>query len=324
MLGRRSLPLQLNDNVDALVFAALHALAFALVAVIVKFLSGSVPVLEQTFVRSLIGLAILALSLRSLDWAQAIGPAWPLLFLRGLLGFIGVSCMFYTLGRLPLVVAMILTLITPVFVMGLAWLFLSETISRSKLAAALLILACVLIIAIPIDRLHDSMQGRAFDWPYFTDLGIGLFGSIATAAAFVSMRAALKRVGIKTVVLYFMVANAVFSLLLGGASFVMPQGWEWAGLLMLGLLGTVSDMFKTRAYQKAVAGIVSILSLLSIVFSTVLGWLIFKEGVTLAQYVALAGLVFGLGVLTRQQSTPPSVKGLTENKNAPAKGQGVR
>jgi drug/metabolite transporter (DMT)-like permease len=321
MFGRIK-AMQLNDNADALVFASLHALAFALVAVIVKLLSGSIPVLEQTFTRSMIGLGVLALGLRRVDWVQALGPAWPLLVLRGVLGFIGVSCMFYTVGRLPLVVAMILTLITPVFVMGLAWLFLNETMSRSKIAASLLILFCVMIVAIPADRWRSPLQGQALDWRYLIDLGIGLFGSIATAAAFVSMRAALKQVSVKTVVLYFMVANAGFSLLLGGANFVMPQAWEWLALLALGLFGTLSDVFKTRAYQKAVAGIVSVLSLLSIVFAAILGWTVFQEAISLLHCAALAGLVFGLGVLTRQQTGLASATSVA-NKNAPA-GRGVQ
>lgn len=285
-----------GENGDALVFAGLHAFAFALSTVVIKFLSTSFPALEQVFARALVGLLVLAPAI----WRERAGifsPAWPLLLFRGVAGFVGVFCLFYTVGRLPLVVAMILTLATPVFVMLIGAVALKERISPDKALYSLCVLASVLLVVYPFGDPPPSAAAREFS-EYALDVAIGVFGSIASAAAFVSIRAALRTVSVKVVVFYFLVANGVLSLLLGASAFVQPGPFDLVVFVGLGLLGILSDMFKTRAYKKALAGIVSVLSLMSIAFAAVFGWLFFGEPVTVVQLAGVGGLVIGVLLLS--------------------------
>jgi drug/metabolite transporter (DMT)-like permease len=294
--------MQNDRNYDALLWALLHSLAFASATVAIKLLASSVPVLEQIFVRAMIGLLILVPSLRG-EIGALTGRNWPLLLLRGVAGFVGVYCMFYTVSRLPLLIAMILTLLTPVFVMVISAVLLHERMSFSKIGYALLTLASVFVVVYPFDQAAPTVVDLPLS-AYAVDLGIGMFGSIATAAAFVSMRAALRVSTVKIVVLWFMGCNAILSLLAGGADFIVPTPYGLAILVVLALLGLLSDMFKTRAYKHAMAGIVSVLSLMSIVFAAAFGWLFFAESISLTQVYGVVGLVLGIAFLTAPDRAP--------------------
>jgi drug/metabolite transporter (DMT)-like permease len=146
-----------GDNRDAIFFASLHALAFALSTVIIKWLSTSFPVLEQVFSRSFVGLMFLV----PYVWrsrSDLITKSWPLLVFRGIAGFIGIFCLFLTVSKLPLIVAMILTLITPVFVIVFGSLFLGEKIAIRQLSYSAIILIAVLMWRIleALDIRHSS------------------------------------------------------------------------------------------------------------------------------------------------------------------------
>ncbi len=294
MINPRQEPTR-DKNLDALTWALLHSLAFALATVAVKALSREVPVLEQIFSRAVIGLCVVLISMRG-ETGALFGSNWPVLLFRGLAGFVGVYCMFYTVGRLPLLIAMILTLLTPVFVMGLGAVLLKERISPRKYAYSFLALVSVFVVVYPFNR--PAMPATVDLSAYTSDILIGLGGSIATAAAFVSMRAALKGSSVRVVVLYFMGCNALLSLFVGGSNFVKPSNTDLLVLLALGVLGVLSDVFKTRAYKHAVAGIVSVLSLMSVVFAAIFGWIFFSEAISLFQLYGVLGLLVSITLLT--------------------------
>ncbi len=70
-------------------------------------------------------------------------------------------------------------------------------------------------------------------------------------------------------------------------------------LLSLGVIGLFSDIFKTRAYKKAISGIVSVVSLMSIVFSALFGLIFFNEMMSMRQGLGVMLLVLGIFMLSR-------------------------
>ncbi len=82
-----------NDNKDAIVFASLHALAFALSTVVIKWLSASFPVLEQVFSRSIVGLIFLVPHMWRLR-SELVSKSWPLLLFGGSPDLSGLSVCF--------------------------------------------------------------------------------------------------------------------------------------------------------------------------------------------------------------------------------------
>ena len=74
----------------------------------------------------------------------------------------------------------------------------------------------------------------------------------------------------------------------------IPQGLDWALLLVLGVLATVGHFLFTAAYRQAPAALLAPMNYLHLVWAAILGWVVFghsPDGITLAGMglVALAG-----------------------------------
>lgn len=286
-----------NDNRDAIFFASLHALAFALSTVVIKWLSASFPVLEQVFSRSIVGLIFLVPHVWRVR-SELVSKSWPLLAFRGIAGFVGIVCLFFTVAKLPLIIAMILTLITPVFVMIFGSLFLGERVSTRQLCYSVVILFAVMMVVYPKNATISSFSGSDVS-AYLLHVMIGIIGSVSTAAAFVSVKASLKTVSVNIVVFYFLSCNIFLSLLFGARDFVVPSTIDFFVLISLGIIGLFSDIFKTRAYKKAISCIVSVVSLMSIAFSALFGLMFFNEMISMRQGLGVLLLVLGIFMLSR-------------------------
>jgi drug/metabolite transporter (DMT)-like permease len=84
---------------------------------------------------------------------------------------------------------------------------------------------------------------------------------------------------------------AVFSYFI----WVMPQKWDWAILLAVGLLTQFAQYFMTLAYQNANLSKVASLSYIGIIYALGFGFFIFDETFSLISFVGMF-LVLG-GVL---------------------------
>jgi drug/metabolite transporter (DMT)-like permease len=106
---------------------ALHVLfaaaAFAVMTSAAKLLGTRLPVFEIVFVRALFSALVTAALLRRVR-SPLLGTRRPLLALRGLFGFLGLSCSFYAVIHLPLAEATLLQFVHPIFTVALAALVL--------------------------------------------------------------------------------------------------------------------------------------------------------------------------------------------------------
>ena len=159
------------------------ALTFSLMAVFVKRLAPVMPQFELVFFRSFINLA----------WVLALlglrrERLWPehgkrLLIFRGLVGFAGVACMFYSISRLPLPIASMLNWCSPLFVILFSRLFLSERMPPLSFVFIPLAFLGLLLLLNPW-----SAQGGVPFRPAVIGLGAAVFGGMA----YVAVRAATR------------------------------------------------------------------------------------------------------------------------------------
>ena len=98
-------------------FMLVSAAAFAGMTAAAKLVGGRLPVFEIVFVRALFSVVLTAALLRRAR-APLLGTRRPLLALRGLFGFCGLSCSFYSVIHLPLAEATLLQFMHPVFTVG--------------------------------------------------------------------------------------------------------------------------------------------------------------------------------------------------------------
>ena len=79
------------------------------------------------------------------------------------------------------------------------------------------------------------------------------------------------------IVMYFPMICLPAAILLAGDEFVMPTGWAWLTLLMVGLFTQVGQVSLTLAMRSETASRATSLSYSQVVFAAILGILVFAE-----------------------------------------------
>jgi drug/metabolite transporter (DMT)-like permease len=280
------------------------SLLFALMGACVKLASETHGAGEIVLVRGFVGLVLMigVLRLRGMSWRSPV----PLMHLgRSVSGATALCLWFYAIGHLPLATAMTLNYMSSVwialFLMGGAVLLPAapgdSPIDLRLVAAVLAGFAGVAMVLRPTLTQDQLWYGLA-----------GLASGLISAAAYLQVTA-LGRVGEpgERVVLYFSLTGVVFgaAVALAGDGLHMPTPRSAALLLGIGSLATGAQWMLTRAYGTGATLGVAALHYLGIVFSFLLGMLLFDEHLTV---LAAAGmvLIIAAGVSTtflRQRPT---------------------
>ena len=255
---------------------ALHVLvsaaAFAVMTAAAKLAGSRLPVFEIVFVRALFSVLVTAALLRRVR-SPLLGTRRPLLALRGLFGFLGLSCSFYAVIHLPLAEATLLQFMHPVFTVALAALLLGEQIGRGVIVGIPLALAGVLLVVRP----GFLFGGAAAPLDPFA-VAVALGGAFFAADAYVTVRH-LARTGEHplAIVFSFPAVALALSLPLAWLDFAWPRGAEWGWLLVTGVAAQVGQMALTRGIQLLPASRATTYSYTQIVFAAALGALCFGE-----------------------------------------------
>jgi drug/metabolite transporter (DMT)-like permease len=253
-------------------FMLASAAAFAGMTAAAKLVGARLPLFEIVFVRAALSvLATLWLLRRARE--PALGSRRPLLFLRGLFGFAGVSCSFYAVIHLPLAEATLLQFTHPLFTVALAALLLGERIERGVWLGVPLAVLGVVAVARPA----ALFGGASAPLDAFA-VAVAISGAFFAADAYVSVRH-LVRTGEHplAIVLSFPLVTTLLSAPLMLRELVWPTGVEWLWLLGAGACAQVGQMCLTRGIQLLPASRATVFSYTQIVFAAVLGALLFGE-----------------------------------------------
>jgi drug/metabolite transporter (DMT)-like permease len=186
----------------------------------------------------------------------------PTLWMRSVVGSLGMLCTFYTLTHLQFSEATTLLKSYPIAVSVLAWVVLRERAGAKVWVAVALGVAGVILIARP----HFEESRLA--------ILVGLVSSIMTAIVMLGLNR-LSAVDTRTIVTHFaLVATAtsgVATAIAGGPAGMIghPLG-DAKGLSMLfamGLVGTLGQIAMTRAFATGEASRVSVVGLTELLFA---------------------------------------------------------
>jgi drug/metabolite transporter (DMT)-like permease len=274
------------------------ALAFALMSLFVRGLGGEIPSFELVFFRSLSNLLLAACWIR-LGGGNFGVPASHrrFLLLRGVAGFAGIGCLYYSLSHLSMAVASILAWSSPLFVILFSRLIWKETMP----VRAIVCIAASFLGLIVLLRPFGQAPDKALSW---VAVGIGLAGAASAGFAYLMVRTVTARVRPEVVVFYFMCVATVLSLPLAVADFVPPASTQWGAIAALCVTAFLGQILMTRGYQFAPAGKVSAMSLMTTVFSAAIGWLYFGEDLSLSQLLGMGIVILSLATLTWSSRTP--------------------
>ncbi|MDD2652479.1 MAG: DMT family transporter [Sulfurimonas sp.] len=260
---------KLNNGVKYMLLASF---IFAIMGAFAKLASEYMSSLEVVFFRNIFGVAFIGYALYKTPMIQSGGRPY-LLFFRGLMGFLALLTYFYNIAHIPLGDAVTYSKTAPIFTAVFASLFLHEKLSFKSWLAVFVGFIGIVLIAKP--------TGIGFS-KY--DL-LGIFSGIGAALAYTSIRELKNYYDTRMIVLSFTLVGTLGPILLFVFShyfyieeldfmlgkFVMPSGIVWFYVISLGVLGTLSQYYMTKAYGETKAGIVGAVSYSNIVFAIVVG-----------------------------------------------------
>jgi len=277
---------ELNNGIKYMLWASI---LFAIMGAFAKLASEHMSSLEVVFFRNVFGVLIIGYSIYK-NKPKNIGGRAFLLFFRGAMGFLSLLAYFYNIAHIPLGDAVTFSKTAPIFTAIFAWAFLNEKLSLSSWAAVFIGFIGILFIAQP-----TGISFSKYDL-------LGIFSGIGAALAYTSVRELRSYYDTKMIVLSFTLVGTLGPILLFILSkyfyvskldfimgeFVMPRGVVWIYILGLGLLGTLSQYYMTKAYGETKAGVVGAVSYTNIVFAIILGVFL---GDALPDFITLCGIV---------------------------------
>lgn len=254
-------------------FMVTSALAFSVMTVMVKIAGERLPSQEIVLARAIISLILSYGLLRRAGlspWGRQSNRKW--LWLRGLLGFAGLSCVYAAVTHLPLAEATVLQYLHPPITAILAGIFLGEAISGRIVGAGLMSLMGVVLVARPTMLFGDSAMPLDPLW-----VTVALGGAFFSAAAYVTVRRLSAEEDPLVIVFYFPMVTVPAVLPTIMNQLVWPTGIEWLWLLGVGVTTQVGQVSLTRGLTRLPASQGTALSYLQVVFATIWGALVFGD-----------------------------------------------
>ncbi len=273
-----------------LVFAGSNALA--------KWLAGGYPVGEILFARSIVVLTILAGFIRRDDLrAMRDGGRFWLHLWRAMLSAVEVVCFYWAIVELPLAGGTTIYLAGPIYVTALSAIFLREHVGWRRWLAVIAGFGGVLI----------ALQPAGLSFTIYTAVCVA--GSIMYAVSLVMTRrlrgtSTSLLVSIQVVPLLLATALSAWpttppNSLVGG--WIIPTPADAAILALVGVLSMVGYLCINRGLQMAPASVITPFNYVSIVWATILGYLVFAEIPTPAMLAGATIIVAaGLYIVLRE------------------------
>jgi drug/metabolite transporter (DMT)-like permease len=244
---------------------SLGSFTLVVMAMLVKQVGSRIPTIEILFFRSTVGfLFVLPMFMHN--------PLEPLRTkrlgmhaVRGIIGTLGNICFFWTITHMLLADAMALQFSRPLFMIPLALAFLGEVAGFRRTAITLVGFAGIALYARPFTE--------GFDPGAFVGAAGALFGALIVIC--------IKRLATteptRTIMFYYAISNAVFSLIPTVWFWVTPTGPELAMLVLIGFLGIAGQGLITHGWTLGDVTALVPLDYSRIVYSALLGYLVFGE-----------------------------------------------
>ena len=269
---------------------------FSCMNAVVKFVPH-IPAVEIVFFRSLISLVMSYGVLRAKK-VYVWGNNRKLLIARGLTGAVALILYFVLLQQIPLATAVTLQFLAPIFTAVLGMVLLHERVRPWQWVFFAVSFGGMLVI-------------NGFDARISTvHLLMGIVAAVGAGMAYTIIRKLNYSEHPLVIVLYFPLVTLPITGVYASFHWVMPQGWDWAFLLGVGILTQFAQYFMTKSYQAEEISKVANLNYLSIVYALSLGFIFFGETFNLMTYGGMALVLAGviLNVWYKQQIAPTPKK----------------
>lgn len=264
---------------------------FGCMGVFVKLGAAHFSSAELVFYRSLFGLAVIFLIIRSMKLSLTT-PNWKMHAWRGLSGFGALMLFFYAIGQLPLATAVTLNYTAPLFLALISTLILKERPHLPLILTILLGFSGMVLLLRP--TLHQEQLAAGL---------MGLASGFLAAIAYLNVRQ-LGQIGEPEwrIVFYFTLVSTIGGgIWMAAHTFHPVSPMNFLLLLGLGTTATLAQLAMTRAYREGNTLVVSSLAYSTVVFASLWGILIWHEVLSLTSWTGIALIILS-GVLASRMA----------------------
>ena len=268
---RTTLRALLTPGVRAMLWSSFF---FSVMSLMVKVVGQRISSIQLGLLRGFLCFGMTWVLLRRAS-IPPFGRQPKLLVARGLFGFIGVQCYFYSVVHLALDEATVIHYLHPILIAILAALFLKERVSKRLIVAVLSgFLGVMWLTGYLPARLGLLADARSTPL-HFWGLMAGLIGALASAFAYLTVRKLAGREHTNVVVLYLTMVTSALSLPFAIGVWVWPTPTEWLQLCLMAVATQLGQMKITQALHLEPAGKMTTLGYSQIVYATLWNMMIF-------------------------------------------------
>ncbi|TXK44865.1 DMT family transporter [Pontibacter qinzhouensis] len=258
----------------------LSTLFFSLMNVCVKSLAH-IPAAEVILFRSIVSLVMSYTVLRKAG-VPVLGTNYRWLIARGTAGAIALLLFFNTLQNIPLATAATVQYMSPIFTAILGIFMVKERVRLWQWFFFLVSFAGILVIngvEVNVDGLY---------------LWLGVLSAVFSGLAYTIIRKINTQEHPLVIMFYFPLVSipvvGVYCLF----TWVNPVGWDWALLLLVGILTQLGQYYMTMSYQAEEISKVANLNYIGIIYALLLGYVLFDEQFSLLTYWGMALVLLGV------------------------------
>lgn len=266
-----------NKN-KGIFFIILSALGFALMSLFVK-LSGDLPSMQKSFFRNLVSLffAFYIIKKSKIGFKFKKENLVPLI-LRATLGTLGIVFNYYSIEKLILADATMLNKLAPFFVIIFSFFILKEKIKLWQILSILIAFLGSLFIINPnliIGLLNNNIPKTNLN---SLPALIGVLGAMCAGMAYTIVRfLSLRGEKGPFIVFFFSCFSCLTILPFVLFNFSPMSIKQLIYLLFAGLFASLGQFAITAAYANAPAKEISIFDYSQIIFSGILGYIVFNQ-----------------------------------------------
>jgi S-adenosylmethionine uptake transporter len=209
---------------------------------------------------------------------------------------------FWGIGRVPLAQAIALTFIAPLIAMLLAMPLLGERLGRNSIAGSLAAFAGVIVIV--AGQASAAAGGEVM---------VGTAAIIGSALCYAVNIVLMRRQALAAAPLEINFFQSLCVLVLWGAAIVLvgPPAWpgvEWGWIIVACLMSTSGTLLFAWAYARGEASYLAASEYSAFLWASALGWLVFREALSLYTLAGAVMIVGGCVVAARRNfAAPPEI-----------------
>ncbi|WP_366555521.1 DMT family transporter [Aquibaculum sediminis] len=240
---------------------------FSLMDGFVKWLGDDYPTMQIVFFRSLFAFIPLAFIIHRMGGMSSAlrvrRPGGHLL--RCLCGTAAMSLLFYAYSQMKLADAVAISFAAPLFITLLSVPMLGEKVGMRRWLACLVGFVGVVIMIQPGPGVFQVIAL------------VPLLGALFNALAMIYVRSLSRTETNASIIFWFTVSTTLLSGAFMPIQWVMPVGWDWGLLIMVGLLGGGAQIAMTAAFSRGAVAVIMPFKYTSMLWAVLTGWLIWGE-----------------------------------------------